>query len=196
MPNAVPQPLSAGVDTSCRTSVAGGGGDSPGGLTLIAGSLLECEYRLGREVDGGDWPSLKGGSSGKLAAFEAGSVAASRAKTPATSVLSSKSVVGKESYQDSIRRIEHSFLWQTSGKGERDFAIHYFEQRQAPMGGDVAADPLGWCFRPCVFRTVCPLTPLSYRGHLLAIDWLVRVRVFLLSGQQLTFEQEVCLVPA
>jgi hypothetical protein len=108
----------------------------------------------------------------------------------------SKRAGGDDCFQDSIRRIEHSFLWQTTGKGERDFAIHYFEQRQPPVGADAVTDPSGWCLLPCIFRTVCPLTPLTYRGHLLAIDWLVRVRVFLLSGQQVTFEQELDLVPA
>jgi hypothetical protein len=101
----------------------------------------------------------------------------------------------REQFQDPIRRIEHSFLWQTSGKGDRDFAIHHFEQRQAPVDA-TTADPTAWCFAPCVFRTVCPLTPLTYHGHLVAIDWLVRVRVFFQSGQQVTFEQEVNLVPA
>lgn len=162
---------------------------SPDVPKLIAGSLLECEYRLGRETE---WETTARAPSGQLAAFGIGP----RAGLPAKGLGKSGRSISKESFQDSIRRIEHSFLWQTSGKGERDFAIHCFEQRQSPGGVALSADPTTWCFLPCVFRTVCPLTPLTYHGHLLAIDWLVRVRVFLVSGQQVTFEQAVIVVPA
>ncbi len=196
-PNAVPQALLPVLPANGASPLLVSGRETRGESRvtpdvprLIAGSLLECEYRLGREVE---WEHpLVRTPSGRLSAFGVGSRADSSAKGLGKSGRSTS----KESFQDSIRRIEHSFLWQTTGKGERDFAIHYFEQRTTPDGAALSADSTEWCFLPCVFRTVCPLTPLTYHGHLLAIEWLVRVRVFFLSGQQVTFEQAVDLVPA
>jgi len=60
---------------------------------------------------------------------------------------------------------EVSVLWQTEGKGDTDQSIIHFEEIR---GVDTNRIPL---------RVRLPLLPLTYRGKLLKIHWLVRVRV-------------------
>ncbi|WP_437736478.1 hypothetical protein [Sorangium sp. So ce1335] len=67
-----------------------------------------------------------------------------------------------------LPRVELSVLWQTEGKGSTDTGVAHAEvltegQQEAPAEG----------FR---FRAQLPLLPRSYRGHLIEICWLVRVR--------------------
>ncbi len=95
---------------------------------------------------------------------------------------------------DPIRYVEHSILWQTTGKGDRDFGIHLFERRKVPSQKDGQIEAFAGIHGPAIFKTVSPLAPLSYQGLLVSIDWLVRIRVFLQSGRQLRFELPFLLV--
>ncbi len=81
-----------------------------------------------------------------------------------------------------VEAIEVSVLWHTEGKGNEDFGIHAFWHRSDKDGDWI--DPR----RPGRFSTVLPGSPLSYEGILVKIDWCVRVRVFLTSGQQIVDE--------
>ncbi len=81
-----------------------------------------------------------------------------------------------------IRAVEVSVLWHTEGKGEQDMSVHYFERIEPQNGHPVD-------FRqPQRFRTVLPNSPLSYDGLIVKINWLVRVRVFLLRGKEIVSE--------
>ncbi|WP_437783784.1 hypothetical protein [Sorangium sp. So ce1097] len=67
-----------------------------------------------------------------------------------------------------LPRVELSVLWQTEGKGSTDTGIAHAEvltkgQQEPPAEG-------------FPFRARLPLLPRSYRGDLIEIRWLVRVR--------------------
>ena len=77
-----------------------------------------------------------------------------------------------------VRAAELSVLWYTAGKGEEDFAVHYFER----LVGD-PAHPLDLRL-PRRFASILPLSPLSYDGRIVKICWCVRLRLFLSQGQE------------
>lgn len=79
--------------------------------------------------------------------------------------------------------VEASVLWYTSGKGDEDLGVHYF-QRRTPF--DAEHGDLRRLHR---FQTVLPRSPLSYSGTILRIRWVVRVRVFLKGGKDVHSEQ-------
>lgn len=84
---------------------------------------------------------------------------------------------------DEVQAVEASILWYTEGKGDEDFAVHYFERR-------VPADADDGDLR--VLRritTPLPNSPLSYDGALFKIHWCVRVRLFLRRGKEIFLEQ-------
>ncbi|MDR3181555.1 MAG: hypothetical protein LBT89_01320 [Planctomycetaceae bacterium] len=81
---------------------------------------------------------------------------------------------------DAIQAIECSVLWYTTGKGSEDFGVHRFWRYDIERGDWI--DPR----RPGRFSTVLPNTPLSYPGIIVKIHWIVRVRVFLADGQDIT----------
>ena len=91
--------------------------------------------------------------------------------------------------RDPVRSIEHSVLWQTTGRGDRDFGVSLFERRTFPRDMQAQGATLRLIQQPYLFRMVCPASPLTYHGRIIAIDWLVRVRVFLHSGCEFSFEQ-------
>ena len=77
--------------------------------------------------------------------------------------------------------VETSVLWTTTGKGEEDFGVHFFERRPKSM---LNARNLS---RPHRISTVLPQSPLSYDGTLIQIRWSVKLRVFV-SREQFTSE--------
>jgi hypothetical protein len=81
-----------------------------------------------------------------------------------------------------VRSAELSVLWYTSGKGEEDMAVHYFERLV-----DETARPLDLRV-PRRFATVLPASPLSYDGHIVKVCWCVRLRLFLSQGQETVAE--------
>ena len=77
--------------------------------------------------------------------------------------------------------VESSVLWTTTGKGEEDFGVHFFERRPKSM---LNARNLG---QPHRISTVLPQSPLSYDGEIVQVRWSVRLRVFV-AGEQFTSE--------
>ena len=75
--------------------------------------------------------------------------------------------------------VESSVLWTTSGKGEEDFGVHFFERRPKSMLNSRNLS------QPHRISTVLPQTPLSYEGRIVQIRWSVRLRVFF-GGEQFT----------
>ena len=73
--------------------------------------------------------------------------------------------------------VEASILWSTSGKGEEDFGVHFFERRARST---VDTHNLS---RPHRISTVLPKSPLSYEGSIVQVRWSVRVRVFVGNKQ-------------
>lgn len=81
-----------------------------------------------------------------------------------------------------ILAVEASVLWSTSGKGDVDMGVQYFERRVAE---DVPEGDLRELHR---FQTILPNGPLSYDGELVKIRWCVRVRVFPIKGKETSFD--------
>ena len=73
--------------------------------------------------------------------------------------------------------VESSVLWVTSGKGEEDFGVHFFERRPKSMLNSRNLS------QPHRISTVLPQTPLSYEGTIIQVRWSVRLRVFLAAEQ-------------
>lgn len=78
----------------------------------------------------------------------------------------------------SMRALELSVLWYTSGKGEEDIAVHHFERHVSET-----ARPLDLRV-PRRFSTALPASPLSYDGQIVKVCWCVRLRIFLPQGQE------------
>ena len=79
--------------------------------------------------------------------------------------------------EQSVTAVEASVIWRTTGKGEEDFGVHFFERRpKQTLDASVLK-------RPHRISTVLPRSPLSYDGELIKIHWSVRVSVFV-NGQQ------------
>jgi hypothetical protein len=91
-----------------------------------------------------------------------------------------------------IQAVEMSILWHTSGKGEEDLGVHFFERR---LPADAEDGDLRVLRR---LQTRLPNSPLSYRGAVLSISWCVRLRLFLRRGREYVVEQPFTLgcVPA
>lgn len=85
--------------------------------------------------------------------------------------------------QEKVRRIEVSVLWRTTGKGDEDFGVHFFDHYSADEGEEVDAQSTAR------FTTQLPNTPLSYHGVAIHIEWLVRVRAFLEGGKEVVGER-------
>ncbi len=81
-----------------------------------------------------------------------------------------------------IERLEVSVLWYTSGKGDEDLGVHFFEE--------LRADSPKWfnAREWAEFECVLPQTPLSYDGVLIKIHWCVRVRYYRANGKQILGE--------
>lgn len=81
-----------------------------------------------------------------------------------------------------ITAVENSILWYTSGKGDEDIGVHYFERRVPKKNEYVDLVSLRR------YETELPRSPLTYDGFLLKINWCVRVRVFLKGGKEISCE--------
>lgn len=88
-----------------------------------------------------------------------------------------------------LQAVEASVLWYTTGKGDEDLGVHFF-QRRTPY--DAEQGDLRRLHR---FQTILPPSPLSYRGAILRIRWVVRVRTFLRRGREQVADQAFQLGP-
>jgi hypothetical protein len=88
---------------------------------------------------------------------------------------------------DQLAAVELSVMWRTSGKGDEDIGVHYFDRQSNETS---FGDSLGAWRR---FSTVLPRSPLSYDGVIVKILWCVRVRVFLRTGHNFLEEQQFLL---
>lgn len=88
----------------------------------------------------------------------------------------------------SIAAVENSILWYTSGKGDEDIGIHFFERRVPQKKQFVDLTTLRR------YETILPRSPLTYDGFLLKINWCVRIRLFLKGGKE--FAEEIPFVLA
>ncbi len=77
-----------------------------------------------------------------------------------------------------VRAAELSVLWYTSGTGEEDFSVHYFERLV-----DEPGRPLDLRV-PRRFATALPASPWSYDGQIVKVCWCVRLRLTLPHGQE------------
>jgi hypothetical protein len=77
-----------------------------------------------------------------------------------------------------LAAIELSVLWYTTGKGDEDMAVHFFERRAAT---DISSGELRQLWR---FETQLPNSPLTYEGVIVKVAWCVRVRVFVDRGKE------------
>lgn len=151
---------------------------------VVAGSLFECQYRVLQNE----------GASSNLATTSVACSPPEEGELGRRKGLQSPDSSDLLPESDPIRYVEHSILWQTTGKGDRDFGIHLFERRKVSSQNDGQIEAFAGIHGPAIFKTVSPLAPLSYQGLSVSIDWLVRVRVFLQSGRQLRFELPFLLV--
>ncbi len=83
-----------------------------------------------------------------------------------------------------VRAIECSVLWHTVGKGDEDLAVIHFQRDVY----DVPATPTRSPRSPRHFHCELPAAPLSYEGVIVKVRWCVRVRVFLIRGQEFVEE--------
>ena len=88
-----------------------------------------------------------------------------------------------------VQAVEASVMWYTTGKGDEDLGVHFF-QRRTPY--DAEQGDLRRLHR---FQTILPCSPLTYRGAILRIRWVVRVRVFLRKGKEQFADQAFQLGP-
>ncbi len=83
---------------------------------------------------------------------------------------------------DEGRKVELSVLWQTEGKGDADIGVVF--HRVLSEGGEGARGtyPLD---------VTLPLLPVTFAGTLLKIRWWVRVRRYVLLGDDELYDSEV-----
>ena len=79
-----------------------------------------------------------------------------------------------------VHSFEASVVWFTTGKGDSDIGVHFFERRLT------RSLPDGYLKQVQRLSTVLPLTPLSYTGRIVQIKWGVRIRLFLDDNSQFT----------
>ena len=79
-----------------------------------------------------------------------------------------------------VHSFEASVIWLTTGKGDTDIGVHFFERRLT------RSLPDGFLNQVQRLSTVLPLTPMSYSGQIVQISWSVRIRLFLDDNSQFT----------
>lgn len=99
---------------------------------------------------------------------------------PGETLAGSYSIAGIR--HSSVGSVEVSVMWETEGKGNEDFGVHYFLKLSCADGDWI--DPLS----PGRFSTILPRSPMSYEGNLIKLRWYARVRVFLANGEELVDE--------
>ena len=81
--------------------------------------------------------------------------------------------------REELKSVEVATMWYTSGKGDEEEAIHYYERQTARTSyGEIDLRELSH------FSTELPLSPLSYIGTNLNITWCVRVRIVVQATDQ------------
>lgn len=78
--------------------------------------------------------------------------------------------------------LEASVLWFTEGKGDVDLQVHSFHQWSE---SDLRQLDLSIWHS---FRCELPLSPLSYEGTLLRINWCVRMRLFCEGSKEIVVQ--------
>lgn len=73
-------------------------------------------------------------------------------------------------------------MWVTEGKGDQDIGLHYFDRLAVGDLGRTVGSPIEYSI-----MTRLPSTPQSYRGEILKIEWMVKVRVFANDDSEYTF---------
>ncbi|TWT83318.1 hypothetical protein CA13_47830 [Planctomycetes bacterium CA13] len=89
---------------------------------------------------------------------------------------------------DQLQGLEVSVLWHTEGKGDEDLHVHHFhrlDENQLRQLGIADSQSIS-CKLPC--------TPLSYHGHLIHLQWCIRLRLFVEGGREIVTEQPFYLV--
>lgn len=84
---------------------------------------------------------------------------------------------------DQINSVELSVLWHTEGKGDEDMTVidyHALSRQREDW-----INP----HNPVKIETTLPSAPLSYEGQIIKIRWLVRVRMTLVSGEEIIAER-------
>ncbi len=84
---------------------------------------------------------------------------------------------------DQINSVEMAVLWHTEGKGDEDMAI--IDYHSLSRQREDWINPR----TPGKIETTLPLAPLSYEGTIIKIRWLVRVRLTLVSGEEIIAER-------
>ncbi len=84
---------------------------------------------------------------------------------------------------DQINSVELSVLWHTEGKGDEDLMV--IDYHSLSRQREDWINP----HNPGKIETVLPLAPLSYEGQIIKIRWLVRVRMTLVSGEEIIAER-------
>jgi hypothetical protein len=79
-----------------------------------------------------------------------------------------------------VERLEIAVLWYSTGKGDEDTGLHFFENLV----------PEAFVNESTVFRlaTRLPASPLSYEGLAVQIHWCVRIRAICRNGKQVVGE--------
>ena len=81
-----------------------------------------------------------------------------------------------------LQAVEISVLWYTSGQGEEDFEVLYFDRhREANLPRRVDETPH-------TFEVELPDSPLSYDGQIVRVCWAARLRGFFAGGKQRVVE--------
>lgn len=81
--------------------------------------------------------------------------------------------------REELRSIEVATMWYTTGKGDEEEAIHYYERQTVRNTyGETDLRELSH------FATELPLSPLSYAGTNLSIIWCVKVQIVVQYGEQ------------
>ena len=89
---------------------------------------------------------------------------------------------------EQIQGVEISVMWHTQGKGDEDLHVHHFHRiNESQIRRSGLADQQA-------IQCQLPVTPLSYHGRLIRLQWCIRLRLFMASGKEIVTEQPFYLV--
>jgi hypothetical protein len=89
---------------------------------------------------------------------------------------------------EQIQGVEVSVMWHTEGKGDEDLHVHHFHRiNEGQIRRTGLADQQS-------IQCQLPVTPLSYHGRLIRLQWCIRLRIFMTSGKEIVTEQPFYLV--
>ena len=84
---------------------------------------------------------------------------------------------------DQINSVELSVLWHTEGKGDEDMTV--IDYHSLSRQREDWINP----HNPFKIETQLPSAPLSYEGLIIKIRWAARVRMTLVSGEEIIAER-------